>query len=47
MCREQIRVKHPTEISEHKEWVAREETETKHTINVVDNTYITAISRKV
>lgn len=37
----------PTEISEHKEWVAREVTETKHTTNVVDNTYRIAISREV
>lgn len=47
MCTEKTQVEQPTNISEHKEWVAREVTEAKHTTNAVDNTYRRAISRQI
>lgn len=38
-CGEESQADQPTEISEHKEWVAREVTATEHITSVVDNTY--------
>lgn len=38
-CREETQGEQPTDIREHKEWVVGEVTETKHTTDVVGNTY--------